>query len=195
MSSPPSSGRGSSTSSTGGRTSSGSGPTASYGGGRFYGGGSTVPYRAGGRSTGGISPLPILAIGALAFWPGLWLHSAYIYPYATPWHYYNATTGQNETKPVKCGCDETQECGCDDNNSTDYINSVLGNGSYDQLNQSLVTVAPVNGTDTILLNGTLPNGTTASGGSDDPSAAPGLRRLTEMVGWWPAAATVLMMLL
>lgn len=120
----------------------------------------------------------------------------YIYPYASPWTYRNATTGNNETKPVQCGCDEYQECGCDENNSTDYITSVIGNGSYDQLNSSLVSVAAVNGTDTILLNGTLPNGTTASGGTDDPSAAGiGMRRMAEAVGWWPLAATILVMVL
>lgn len=189
-----SSGRGSTTSSTGGRTSSGSGAPASYGGGRYYGGGSTVPYRAGTRSTGGIVP-SLFLVGALAFWPGLWLHSVYLYPYGTPWRYYNATTGQNETKPVQCGCDETVECGCDDNNSTDYINSVLGNGSYNQLNQSLVTVASVNGTDTILLNGSLPNGTTASGGTDSASGAVALRRLAEAAGWWPLLATTLALVL
>lgn len=189
-----SSGRGSTSSSTGGRTSTGSGAPASYGGGRYYGGGSTVPYRAGSRSTGGIVPSFFL-VGALAFWPGLWLHNAYLYPYGTPWRYYNATTGQNETKPVQCGCDETVECGCDDNNSTDYINSVLGNGSYNQLNQSLVTVASVNGTDTILLNGSLPNGTTASGGTDSASDGVALRRLAEAAGWWPLLATTLALVL
>lgn len=187
-----SSGKGSTSSSTGGRTTTGSGAAPSYGGGRYYGGGTTVPYRSGARTTGGISPLPFVFAGtALAFWPGLWYHPAYIYPYANPWYYHNATTDKNETKPVKCGCDQYQECGCDDNNSTDYINSVLGNGSYSQLNQSLVTVANVNGTDTILVNGTLPNGTTASGGTDDPNAGAGLRHLAEAVGYWPMAATVL----
>lgn len=81
---------------------------------------------------------------------GCWSSSwAYIYPYANPWYYHNANTDKNE---VKCDCDQYQECGCDDNNSTDYITSVLGNGRYGQLNQTLVTVANVNGADTILVN-------------------------------------------
>lgn len=190
------SGRGSSTSSTGGKTTTGSGVAASYGGGRYYGGGSTVPYRSGTRSTGGISPLPFVFVGAsLAFWPGLWLHPVYLYPYTYPWTYHNATTNTNETKPVQCGCAETVECGCDDNNSTEYISSILGNGSYDQLNKTLVTVANVNGTDTILLNGTLPNGTTASGGTDSPSGAVSIKHLAEMAGWWPMLATTLALVL
>lgn len=167
---------------------------ASYGGGRYYGGGTAVPYRAGSRSTGGLLPT-LLVVSALAFWPGLWLHGVYMYNYGTPWRYYNATSGQNETKPVQCGCDETVECGCDENNSTEYITSVLGNGSYNQLNQSLVTVASVNGTDTILLNGSLPNGTTASGGTESASAGGvTLRRLAEVAGWWPLVATILAIL-
>lgn len=86
-------------------------------------------------------------------------------------------------------------CGCEDNNNTDYINSVLGNGSYNSLNKSLVTVAMVNGTNTILINGTLPNGTTASGGTESASGGVGMRELVEMAGWWPAALTVVVMAL
>ncbi|KAK7743513.1 hypothetical protein SLS53_004047 [Cytospora paraplurivora] len=189
-----SSGRGSSSSSTGGRTKTGSGVTPSYGGGRYYGGGTTVPYRAGSRSTGGISPLPFLFAGsAIAFWPGLWYHPVYIYPYTNHWNYYNASSAKNETKPVKCGCDAYQECGCDDNTNQTYVDNVLGNGSYDSLNKSLVTVGNVNGTETILLNGTLPNGTTASGGTESASAAAGLRGLAQLAGWWPLVATAVAM--
>jgi hypothetical protein len=71
------------------------------------------------------------------------------------------------------------------------MNSILGNGSYAGLNQSVVTVANVNGTDTIFINGTLANGTTASGGTEDPSAAGGMRSLLQAAGWWPLAATAL----
>lgn len=96
---------------------------------------------------------------------------------------------------MKCACDAYQVCGCDDNNSTDYVNSVLGDGTYSKLNQSLVTVASVNGTDTILVNGTLPNGTTASGGTDSASAGVGMQELIQLAGWWPAALTVMAMAL
>lgn len=154
-----------------------------------------MPYRAGAVSTLGIAPLFFVGAASLAFWPGIWYHPVYLYPYGNSWTFHNETTNANETKPVKCGCDAYQECGCDDNNSTDYVNSVLGTGAYSQLNQSLVTVATVNGTDTILLNGTLPNGTTASGGTESASAGVGMRRLAEMAGWWPAAATVLAIVL
>lgn len=68
------------------------------------------------------------------------------------------------------------------------MNGIIGNGSYQGLNRTLANVADVNGTSTILINGTLPNGTTASGGTD--SAAPSLR-IAEFGGWWVAGAVVL----
>lgn len=190
-------GRGSSSSSSGGRTTTGSGAPRTYGGGAYYGGGTTTPYRAGGVSTLGLASVGLFGVGALslAFWPGVWYHPAYLYPYNNPWSYRNSTTGNNETKPVTCGCDAYQVCGCEDNNNTDYVNSVIGNGSYSNLNKSLVTVANVNGTDTILINGTLPNGTTASGGTESASAGVGMQELLEMAGWWPAALTVAMLAL
>jgi hypothetical protein len=153
-----------------------------------------VPYRAGTRTPSGISALPLIFVGsAIAFWPGLWLHGAYMYPYAHPWAYHNATSNRNETKPVLCGCDQYEECGCDDNSNRTYIDSVLGNASYDSLNKTLVNVADVNGTSTILINGTLPNGTTADGGTESPSAGAGMRALLYNAGWWPAVATALAM--
>lgn len=188
----PPSGRGaaSSSSSTGGRTTTGSGAAPAYGGGRYYGGGTTVPYRAGSKSTGGIVPFVLVGgLAAYAFWPGVWYHPPYLYPYAHPWNYHNQSSNQNETKPVTCACDPYQVCGCDDNANQTYIDSVIGNGSYNSLNSSLVTLGEVNGTERILINGTLPNGTTASGGSTSPNAAAGLRNLAQAAGWWPLVAT------
>lgn len=52
------------------------------------------------------------------------------------------------------------------------MDSIIGDGNPSQFNQSLVRVANVNGTDTIFVNGTLPNGTTAVG---PDSAAPGMK--------------------
>ncbi|KAK3341327.1 hypothetical protein B0T25DRAFT_522663 [Lasiosphaeria hispida] len=184
-------GRGSSSSTAGGRTTTGSGPAPAYGGGKYYGGGSQTPYKAGSPSPSGIAPFLLIGgIGALAFWPGLWLHGAYMYPYHHPYSYYNSTTKANETKPVTCACDEYAVCGCDENSDTQYINDLIGNGSYPALNNTLITVAKVNNTDTILINGTLPNGTTAAGGDEDPNAGAGLRTLLQNVGWWPVVATV-----
>lgn len=73
------------------------------------------------------------------------------------------------------------------------MSGLIGNGSYDSLNKTLVNVANVNGTDTIYINGTLPNGTTASGGTESASSASdgGMTALLRAAGWWPLAATAL----
>ncbi|KAK5992463.1 hypothetical protein PT974_05868 [Cladobotryum mycophilum] len=185
-----SSGNRSPNSNTGGASRGGSGPRPTYGGGRYYGGGSATPYAAGRRSPiGGILPFALLGGAALAFWPGVWLYGAYMYPYHHPYIFHNNTSNKNETLDVLCGCGTYDVCGCDENNNTAYFDSLIGNGSYDALNKSLVNVAMVNGTNTLLINGTLPNGTTI----DDPSASAGvgMRTMVEMLGFWPAITAVL----
>lgn len=126
--------------------------------------------------------------------PGLWLYSVYPY-YLSPYRFYNRTAnatddddeqtrnqrrqenldnmGANVTLPVVCLCQEFLVCGCDENTDTAYIDDLVGDGDYDSLNKSLVTVSMVNDTETLVINGTLPNGTTAPGGDD--GAAAGLR--------------------
>merc|ERR1712036_73425 len=146
----------------GGSTSAGSGAARSYGGGAYYGGGASVPYKAGDRSTGGIRPIGLLPVAGLAFFPGLWLYGAYMYPYGSPYHYYNRSANRNESKPVTCLCERYNPCGCDDNNDQSFLNNIIGNGT--NLNGTLVQRAVVNDTDQFFINGTLPNGTTAPGG-------------------------------
>jgi hypothetical protein len=117
--------------------------------------------------------------------PGLWLYGAYPYnlhPYSFRNQTRNATNvarqavqnvtnGVNQTLPVTCLCQDYAVCGCDDNDNPQYIADLVGNGSYAALNKTLVTVSEVNGTTTLVINGTLPNGTTAPGGTDDSGAA------------------------
>ncbi|KAL2199090.1 hypothetical protein P885DRAFT_75502 [Corynascus similis CBS 632.67] len=170
-----------------GRGSSGSRPavTPAYGGGRFFGGGAAQPYRAGSRSPSGIAPV-FFAGSLLVFWPGIWYHGAHIYHFERPYEFYNATTQRTERKPVECACAPNADCGCDENPDKDYLDDLIGNGSYAALNKTLIDVANVNGTSTILLNGTLPDGTAAAvNGAGD-----GLRGLLHHVGWWPVVATV-----
>ncbi|KAL7949657.1 hypothetical protein V8C42DRAFT_217856 [Trichoderma barbatum] len=181
-------------SNSGGTSVGGSGPRPAYGGGQYYGGGSKTPYRAGGISpAAGILPFALVGGAALAFWPGVWLYGAYMYPYHNPYHFYNESSRHNETRDVLCGCGTYDVCGCDDNNNTAYYDSLIGNGSYSALNKTLVNVAEVNGTTTILINGSLPNGTTADGpdSTAQDSSAAGLRNLAEALGFWPAVAAVL----
>ncbi len=117
-----------------------------------------------------------------------------MYPYARPYSFYNASSEQNETKPVTCGCAQYAVCGCDENGDTQYLADLIGDGNYNNLNHTLVTVANVNGTQRILINGTLPNGTTAPGGDEDAfsdsSPASGLHIVLRNLGWWPVVATV-----
>lgn len=209
-----SAGKGSSSSNVGGQTKTGSGVTPNYGGGRYYGGGATTPFTSGARSPLGLVAIPLaFGAGALAFYPGFWPYGAYAYPYNHPYTFRNysanatngtttkreeqfqliearqSDTGVNETKPVTCLCAMYAECGCDDNGNTTFLDSLIGNGSYSGLNLSLVNVADINGTSTIVLNGTLPNGTTASGGTEDALSA-GARTVIEASGCWVMVALV-----
>lgn len=171
-------------------------PPPSYNGGKNYPGGSATAYRSDGRrSPSGILPLALggaaLGLAAYTFWPGyhLWAHPIYYYPYSRPYHYYNQTSKQNETRAVGCGCDQTQDCGCDeDPGLNETLRQLVGTGAYNQLNQSVITVGDVNGTQTLLLNGTLPleddddDSTPGTGNANAPNAA----ALMQAAGWWPA---------
>lgn len=186
-------GRGSSSSNVGGSTTTGSGVRPSYGGGSYYGGGAKQPYKSGGPSPTGILPFVVAgaAIGYVGFVGASFAYGAYVYPYTHRYPYYNSTNQQNETKPVSCLCDYYESCGCDDNGNQTYFNSIIGDGSYANLNKSLVTVADNDTTNdsTIYILGTLPNGTTAAGGTEDPNAASGLHALARAAGWLPFITT------
>jgi len=211
-------GRGSAGSNAGGSTKTGSGVTPRFGG--KYGGGSSSPYPAGRASPLGIAPV-FLGVGLLSIYPGLWLYGAYGYGYHSPYYFHNRTArrnstntnttntptrdwpelvirqddgGVNESKPVTCLCAQYAVCGCDDDGNYTFLDTIIGDGDYFKLNQSLVTVADVNGTSTILLNGTLPNGTTIPGGTEDAitsnSTNAAVRTLVEASGYWVMIAAV-----
>ncbi|GAB7366540.1 hypothetical protein MBLNU230_g8528t1 [Neophaeotheca triangularis] len=168
---------GSSRGSSGGRTANTITPT--YGGGRFYGGGAPRPYQAGARSPGGYAPV-LLGGAALGFFPGLWLYGAYAYgPYNQRYNYTD-DDGNNESLPVQCFCAQYAECGCGENNDSDYINSIKDN-------ETLAQVVEVNGTDTLVVNGTLPNGTIEQ--MQNAAGRMG-RGLLEWAGFWPVLGVV-----
>jgi len=164
-----------SSSNAGGRTSSGSGTPRSFGG--AYSGGAAVPYTAGKRSSSGITPY-ILAGAALGLLPGLWLASAFAYPFSRPHLFHNTTASTNETLPVLCLCQEYSVCGCDENHNETYAQALYQNASALPNDADMFTskIADVNNTRTVVINGTLANGTTADGGTDDDSAAMMMRR-------------------
>ncbi|RHZ60731.1 uncharacterized protein CDV56_104584 [Aspergillus thermomutatus] len=171
-------------SSRSGSTSSSSRVAPSYGGGSYYAGGAKSAYSAGRRSPLGITPF-LLPVAALAIFPGIWLYGAYAYPYTHHYDYINQTSRQNESLPVVCLCQEYSACGCDDNNNSTYYQSLF-NGTQ-PVNSSIAKVVNANGTETIYINGTLPNGTTST--SSSTSSAPGTA-LLEASGYWVMVALV-----
>lgn len=161
---------------SGGSTRSGSGTPRAYGGGAYYGGGAAVPFRAGNPSRG-VSPV-LLGVGAgsLLLFPAL-AYGAYAYSYPGSYRYYNETSRTNETHPMECYCGRFHACGCEPNNNTDYLNSVANNQSAAKL---------VN--NTLMVDGSLDNETTAAGGE---GAASSLQQgLFEMSGFWVVFAGV-----
>lgn len=123
----------------------------------------------------------MIGAGALAVFPALALYGAYSYGYPYYWTYRNNTSGQNETHPAQCMCARySQYCSCDSNNDTDYQNAVANNATA----AKLVTL-PGNTTQTLVVDGTLSNDTTAPT-SDTTSS--GAMKMTEMMGWWPMVA-------
>ncbi|KAJ5605087.1 hypothetical protein N7510_010241 [Penicillium lagena] len=161
-----SSGSTSSSSNLGGSTSHGSGVQPKYGGGSYYAGGAATPYRSGSKTSGGISPHLVAGAG-LGFLGGAWLAlgaSYYLYPY--PHNYlYN-----DQSYPVECVCAQYSECGCGDNQNQTYYTSLF-HGDRPE-NSTNVRVLDVNGTTTIYINGTLPNGTTAASGASPAATVP-----------------------
>ena len=173
--------------------SSSSSSSPSFGGGRYYGGGATTAYRAGGRSPAGLVPYAV-AFGALGIFPGLWLAGAYGYNFNHPYRFRNSSNANSsESLPVVCLCEEYRACGCDDDGNTTYIDDLVGNGSASDQDPTLVHVGNVNGTKTVVINGTLPNGTDDSSSSSTSSTTSGAMRLyvLEMSGYWVASAIVI----
>lgn len=75
------------------------------------------------------------------------------------------------------------------------MKELVGNGTYEALNKSIINVGDYKGRKTFLVNGTLPNGTTADGpdeGSDETaSTGVGMQSLVNAAGVWPAVACVI----
>lgn len=130
----------------------------------------------------------------------MWLYGAYAYPYNRPYNYHNQTAtnstnpnGTSESLPVQCLCQQYNPCGCDDNDNSTVLDDLVGNGSAADMDPSMIQIAPVNGTKTVLINGTLPNDTTDAGTSSNPpsSGASGFKQaMVENSGYWLTVATV-----
>jgi len=101
-------------------------------------------------------------------------------------------TGVNETKAVQCLCALYAECGCDDDGNTTLLDSLIGDGTYSALNKSLVSVVDFpNGTSIIAINGTLENGTTIAGGTEDANGtSAAIKSIAQLSGYWVMVALV-----
>ncbi|KAK2754732.1 hypothetical protein FQN54_006865 [Arachnomyces sp. PD_36] len=175
---------------SGGTSSGGSGSPRYFGAGSYYPGGASVPYTAGKPSSKGLSPIGLLPIGGLAFFPGVWLYGAYAYPFHHPYYYHNHTTNQNESLPITCLCQQYSVCGCEDNNDSAYLDSLVNGTTPDGLprNNSVLTVANVNNTLGVYINGTLSNDTTAP--SSGSSILPPHVGILNLGGYWVMAVIV-----
>lgn len=90
---------------------------------------------------------------------------------------------------MTCLCDKYSACGCDEtDNST--LDSVVGDGSLATKDNPLYRIGNVNGTKTLILNGTLPNGTDSEESSPTPSSSAVRRQVAEMAGFWLVGAIV-----
>lgn len=150
-----------------------------------------MPYKAGKKGPSGVVPIAILG-GGLIFWSSAWLAGAYMYGYTNEYTFRNYTADPeiDETLPVYCICQPYVTCGCEDTDDLTWLDDIIGNGSIAALNDTLVFVGEVNGTKGIYINGTLPNGTTAAGGTDSPNAAVRIDGVLGAVGFWPVALAV-----
>lgn len=147
----------------GGLTSGGSGISPSFAGGKFYSGGAKVPFTAGKASPGGIKPTSLSKKKAGGFFAGGWLFGAYAYPYSHPIIFRNITRDNaTQKESLICMCQKYLECGCDDNTNKAYVDDLVGDGSYDGLDHSVVQTGKWKGKPALFVNGTLANGTTAS---------------------------------
>ena len=176
----------------GGRTRDGSGSPPSYG--NRYVGGAAVPYTAGGKTPSrGFTPF-LLPVAAFAFFPALWLFPVYAYPYyGYGGYHWLGEDGRNRTANVTCLCQEYSVCGCDpgQDNETILVQQLTdGKGSGAPVNTTQVKVVDFgDGNTTAYINGTLDNGTTASGGTEPSSEdqiSAAVQLLANYGGYWMA---------
>lgn len=168
-----------STSNAGGRTSKGSGTP--YYGGNSYRGGAAVPFKAGSASPGGLRPSLMALAAAATLLPGAWLLGAYLYHTSDAHTFHSSspsTSGDGprngtETLPVLCVCSEHSVCGCDSSANDTYYDALYDTARRTPADADsyAAIIANVNGTRTLVINGTLANGTTAPGGNDATSSA------------------------
>ncbi|RMZ87666.1 hypothetical protein DV736_g5105, partial [Chaetothyriales sp. CBS 134916] len=135
-----------------------------------------------------------LPVAGFALFPSLWLFgSLWAYPYPIGYHWLDPDG--NRTSNVTCVCQRSQVCGCDPQDNSTFLNQVVSNGTGGApVNSSLVRTGVVNGTTQTFINGSLANGTTATGGTDpsnESEISAAARAVMELSGYWVMVGTVL----
>ena len=145
--------------------------------GTFLKGGSIVSYRSGQNSPSGIQPSRVTAAGAAAIFPGTWGAGVYVYSYTLDEDDLDETEldgdfldDLDDPVPVRCLCEEFLECSCEEENDEDYLQFLIDDDDVDDLDEEVVAFNTVDGTTTLVINGTMPNATEFLGDdSDDDS--------------------------
>lgn len=137
----------------------------------------------------------MLPVAALAFiFPAIWLTSGvYAYSGYGAYHWLGED-GTNKTANVTCLCQRYSVCGCDpgqDNNTVLAQELTNGDTSGAPVNSTNVKVVSFSADNTTAyINGTLDNGTTASGGTDpsnESEISAAAQLLVNYGGYWMAA--------
>ena len=178
--------------------------------GTFLKGGSIVSYRSGQNSPGGIRPFLVpTAAGAAAIFPGTWGAGVYVYSYNLDEDNLEETEldsdfidDLDDPVPVRCLCEEFLECSCEEENDEDYLQFLIDDDDVEDLDEEIVTFNTVNGTMTLVINGTLPNATESLGDdSSDESdldigdSSAGIKQVAiQLSGWSFVAGVVALMM-
>jgi len=140
------------------------------GGRSVYGGGGGTVFLAGAAAGAAAGLLAVYTIEVASLWPGQWWgDKVSVYPFNSTyeWNFHNATLDKNMTMPVACLCSISQSCTCQGTNDPAFIADVMKNGTWEALDHTLVSIGNLTvdkvTEPTILLNGTVANGTQSSG--------------------------------
>lgn len=136
-----------------------------------------MSYRSGQNSPSGIRPFRVpTAAGAAAIFPGTWGAGVYVYSYNLDEDDLEETgldgsflDDLDDPVPVRCLCEEFLECSCEEENDEDYLQFLIDDSDVEDLDEEIVAFNTVNGTMTLVINGTQPNGTESLGDSSDES--------------------------
>lgn len=104
--------------------------------------------------------------------------------------YHNDTSGRDNTDDVRCWCAQDEQCSCDDlddDDERDFIESVIGDGSYQTMLANNVTRLSNN---TLYIDGSVPNGASTSSDNESSAAGFGLVGLAQNAGLVAIAAGV-----